>query len=709
MEGSLSSSRPAFPTQTTKTPRKSSTNHQNFNLSLPPPPPPPSHSLPLDSLLHHLQHLTQETPTTVHPPQPTNKNPTFPSLRLASTTIHREKAPPASRPRLAVSENGVLFLRDPRLGFLSGAGKSLLRSIVEQPPHDLVPLLESKKDEIFRVDWVSLLKALEILGNWEKALALFEWAGSGSNAEGSRLDAPAIEVIIRALGRHSQHSIASKLFDSIPLEEYCLDIRAYTTLLHAYSRTGKFHKAVALFKQIKAKGLSPTLVTYNVILDVYGRMGRSWSKILEILDEMKSRNVGIDEFTCSTVISACAREGLLEEASMFFEQLKRQGYVPGTVAYNSLLQVYGKAGNYPAVMGVLKEMEDNNCPADAVTYNELVATYARAGFYEEGAAVLDTMTSKGIMPNSVTYSTVISGYGKAGKEDEALALFDQMKKLGCVPNACTYNTMLGMLGKKSRTGEMLDILTDMKSNGCVPNRVTWNTMLAMCAKRGMENYVSQVFDQMKKSGVEPDRDSFNTLIAAYGRCGSSTQALQMYDEMVKAGFSPCTTTYNALLNAISRKGDWIAAESVILHMKKKGFKPNELSYSLLLQTYAKGRHIKGIQAIEEKVYDEKIFPSWVILRTLIIVNLTCRMLNGMEKAFEELKRHGYKPDLVGLRPDLITHNNMMNMIIVDGYCKAKRYEEAMEFVSGILNMDSSFPQQSVNKLTLRVEENKSRQ
>ncbi|PQM40474.1 pentatricopeptide repeat-containing protein [Prunus yedoensis var. nudiflora] len=344
----------------------------------------------------------------------------------------------------------------------------MFSSIVEEPLHSLNDFFDSAKFELFEVDLISLLKALDLSGNWERALLLFEWILSNLSSENLKLNNPMIELMVRILGRESQHTIASKLFDVIPIEKYSLDVRAYTTIIHAHSRTGKYERAIDLFNKMVEIGLSPTLVTYNVMLDVYGKMGRSWYKILGLLEEMRSKGFEFDEFTCSTVISACGREGLLNEAKEFFAGLKSQGYVPGTVTYNALLQVFGKAGVFTEALSILKEMEDNNCPPDAVTYNELVAAYVRAGFSEEGASVLETMTQKGTMPNAVTYTTVINAYGKAGKEEEALRLFNHMKATGCVPNVCTYNAVLGMLGKKSRPEEMIMLLCDMKASGCAP-------------------------------------------------------------------------------------------------------------------------------------------------------------------------------------------------------------------------------------------------
>ncbi|KAK7263222.1 hypothetical protein RJT34_30809 [Clitoria ternatea] len=213
--------------------------------------------------------------------------------------------------------------------------------------------------------------------------------------------------MVRISGRESQHLITSKLFDLIHVEKYSLDVRAYITILYTYGRLGKYNRAIYIFEKMKESGVDLTLVTYNVMLDVYGKMGRSWNKILDLLDEMRSKGLQLDEFICSTVISACGRQGMLDEARNSFTELKLNGYKLGTITYNAILQL---------------------------------------GFIDdERVAVMDTMPSKGISPNAITYTIVIDAYGKTGKEDEALKLFGQMKELGCVPNVCTSNSVLAKL------------------------------------------------------------------------------------------------------------------------------------------------------------------------------------------------------------------------------------------------------------------------
>jgi len=224
-------------------------------------------------------------------------------------------------------------------------------AISSHPLPTLPAFLASRRDELLRADTPSLLKALELSGHWEWALALLRWAG----AEGA-VDASALEMVVRALGREGQHDAVCALLDEMPLPPGSrLDVRAYTTVLHALSRAGRYERAVELFAELRRQGVAPTLVTYNVVLDVYGRMGRSWPRIVALLDEMRVAGVEPDDFTASTVIGACCRDGLVDEAVAFFEDLKARGHAPCVVTYNALLQVFGKAGNYTEALRVLKE------------------------------------------------------------------------------------------------------------------------------------------------------------------------------------------------------------------------------------------------------------------------------------------------------------------------------------------------------------------
>uniref|UniRef100_A0A0E0ACR7 Uncharacterized protein n=1 Tax=Oryza glumipatula TaxID=40148 RepID=A0A0E0ACR7_9ORYZ len=75
-------------------------------------------------------------------------------------------------------------------------------------------------------------------------------------------------------------------------------------------------------------------------------------------------------------------------------------------------------------------------------------------------------------------------------------------------------------------------------------------------------------------------------------------------------------------------GDWPTAQSIVSKILNK---PNDQSYSD--PVLCKGWQCSWDRSSQKEVYDCTIFPSWVILRTLVTANFKCRWLEGIEKAF----------------------------------------------------------------------------
>ncbi|KAG2384552.1 Pentatricopeptide repeat-containing protein [Vigna angularis] len=704
MEGTLFPNRPVLPAPAPRLTQQPSKFKPNFLPPQSPPPPPPSFQL--DSLLQHLQHLSSvpiTTPTLTLVPASKDNSTHF------NNSLHSKQKKPSLASDPVVEQDQ---LDDAKFGFLSDKGKLLLNSIVGSPLHELNGFFNSVEFELLEVDFLSLLKALDLSGNWERALLLFEWGwlhfGSEQNL---RLDNQVVELMVRIMGRESQHSIASKLFGLIPVEQYSLDVRAYTTVLHAYARTGKYKRAIVLFGKMNEFGLDPTLVTYNVMLDVYGKMGRSWSRILELLDEMRIKGLEFDEFTCSTVISACGREGMLDEARKFFAELKLNGYKPGTVTYNTMLQA----------LSILKEMEDNNCPLDSVTYNELAATYVRAGFLDQGKAVIDTMTSKGIMPNAITYTTVIDAYGKKSRTEDVINVLCEMKLNGCAPNRATWNTMLVVCSEEGNWKAAESVILDMRSKGFKPNETSYSLMLPCYSKAGnvkgiqviekeiydghvfsswillrtliLSNHkcrhhrgMERAFNKLHKYGYKPDLVVINSMLSMYSRNKMFSKAHEMMHFIYENGLQPNLFTYNCLMDLYVREGECWKAEEILKGIQNSGPEPDVVSYNTVIKGFCrKGLMQEAIRVLSEMT-TKGIQPTIVSYNTFLSGYVGMELFDEAIEVIRFMIEHNCRP------------NELTYKIVVDGYCKAGKHEQAMDFVSKIKEIDISLDDRYVKIL-----------
>ncbi|GAU41422.1 hypothetical protein TSUD_26020 [Trifolium subterraneum] len=369
-----------------------------------------------------------------------------------------------------------------------------------------------------------------------------------------RVDNLSVEHIVKILGRESQYSIASKLFDIIPVEEYSLDVKACTTVLHSYARTGKYKRAIEIFEKMKETGLDPTLVTYNVMLDVYGKMGRSWDKILELLDQIKSRGLVFDDFTCSTVISACGREEALN---------------------------------------IFKEMEDNNCVPDAITYNELVAV----GIEKVENEIYDGH----VFPSWTLLRTLVLTYYKCRQLRGMVRAFHQLQKNGYKLDMVVINSVLSLFvqnKKLEKAHEMLDLI---RNNGLKPNLVTYNSLIDLYARVGDCWKAEEMLKEIRNSGLNPDVVSYNTVIKGFCKKGLVQEAIRILQEMTNNGIQPCPITFNTFLSCYAGKGLFAEADEVIRYMIEHGCMPNELSYKIVIDGYIKAKKHKETMDFVSKI------------------------------------------------------------------------------------------------------------
>ncbi|XP_050210386.1 pentatricopeptide repeat-containing protein At5g02860 [Mercurialis annua] len=673
-----------------------------------PPPSKPQFSIQTHNLQPPTSPIIQNILTNHQPNQPINPN--------GSIT-------PSSRPRTRIGK-----ARDPNRGKpwsshrLSTQGQLVLDSLID--PCFQISELNKVLSQLFQfhseqlsldngnlnslsLDILGIIKGLGFYKKCELAISVFNWVRSRDDFH-TVLNCSVVAVMVTMLGKEGKLSVAGSLLSSLRNDGFDLDVYAYTSLITAYASNGRYRDAVVVFKKMEEEGSKPTLITYNVILNVYGKMGMPWSKISGLVDGMKSSGVAPDDYTYNTLISCCRRGSLYEEAARVFEEMKMSGFSPDKVTYNALLDVYGKSRRPKEAMEVLKEMESNGFSPSIVTYNSSISAYARDGLLKEAMELKMQMVENGIKPDVFTYTTLLSGFEKAGMDEPAMRIFEEMRAAGCKPNICTFNALIKMHGNRGNFPEMMKVFEEIEICNCTPDIVTWNTLLAVFGQNGMDSEVSGVFREMKRAGFMPERDTFNTLISAYSRCGSFEQAMAVYRRMMEAGITPDLSSYNAVLAALARGGLWEQSEKVFSEMKdgRCRCKPNELTYCSLLHAYANGKEIERMHALAEEIYAGIIEPVPVLLKTLVLVNSKCDLLLETERAFIELNKKG-EPDLStlntmiaiygrrqmvakaneilnfmnerGFSPSVATYNSLMYM-----YSRSENFERSEEVLKEIL-------------------------
>eukprot|EP01063_Lacrimia_lanifica_P022482 TRINITY_DN3005_c0_g1_i5.p1 TRINITY_DN3005_c0_g1~~TRINITY_DN3005_c0_g1_i5.p1 ORF type:complete len:756 (+),score=335.62 TRINITY_DN3005_c0_g1_i5:41-2308(+) len=196
----------------------------------------------------------------------------------------------------------------------------------------------------------------------------------------------------------------------------------YGALLDVCHLTKDIERARSVVDDMQARGLVPTITTYNKLMMVF--VAANDPAIREIFDMLKQRNDPGPNLETYTILLAFYSARADPQCLHLFEDMKKTGIDPDCRVFNIMLQYCAKLRDdvVRAKKKSLKfffELKLRELTPDIDTYNALMEVFAVTGdplIFK----VFEEMIENSIVPNKTTFSTLI-------KEKKGL---DMLRKAG---------------------------------------------------------------------------------------------------------------------------------------------------------------------------------------------------------------------------------------------------------------------------------------
>jgi len=347
---------------------------------------------------------------------------------------------------------------------------------------------------------------------------------------------PKTEIYLKLLvmlGRCRQHEKAYILFQ-LMLEEGCdRTVEVYTALLAAYGRSGVLDKAFAILDEMKAiprcqpniftytifikscvelghfdhvdrllaemssAGMRPNIVTYNTIVDGYGKAGmlKEMENILSYMFE--NHNCKPDVWTMNSTIRAFGNRGQIENMEKWYEKFYSIGLQPDVRTFNTIISSYGKQCLYEKMTTVMENMQKCYFSWTTVTFNTVIDAYGRVGEIEKMEYFYNLMISEGVKPNSITLCSLVSAYSKGGLFHKITKFVRQVENSDIVPDAPFFNSVIDAYQRAGNLMEMEKVFQQMKNRRCEPDEITFGTMIKAYSSEGMLEKVVMLKKKMQ--------------------------------------------------------------------------------------------------------------------------------------------------------------------------------------------------------------------
>ncbi|KAI0485884.1 hypothetical protein KFK09_012253 [Dendrobium nobile] len=328
--------------------------------------------------------------------------------------------------------------------------------------------------------WNSMITGYASYGHLEEALNLFErMMRKGVNPDSSTLatilnscaslgalrNVVQMHASVLKFGILDDIIVGSALVDSYSKagdwDNACKifgDFKVHDTVLlnlmiKVYSNHGRIAEARQVFDQIQGK----SVITWNSMIVGYNQNGFA-TEALELFTEMHSLDIGIDEVTLASILSASASICSFGFGEQGFALATVYGLESEQIIATSLVDLYCKCGFMTEGLRIFYDMRK----FDEAPWNSMLMGFASNGMGVEVIRLFEAMKNASVPPNEVTFIAVLSACCHCGLVEEGLRWFHCMKdEFGVNPFIEHYSCIVDLLVRAGRVEEALDFIDGM--------------------------------------------------------------------------------------------------------------------------------------------------------------------------------------------------------------------------------------------------------
>lgn len=568
--------------------------------------------------------------------------------------------------------------------------------------------------------------------------------GNGGGGNGGGGSVPSVREFnrrISACARRRDLSGALRVLDDLDRTPgVSRNLFTYNAVINALVMCAQHAKARELWTEMQESGIEPNLVTYNTMMkSCFGGTDDDVTRAFALVKEMEERGIAADRVTLNSLINACVTAGLLREAQRVYEQMRARDIEPDDFTFTTL----AKAGASQNNVAMLDALLVHQLHHHSTARSRAAAENAEGGASNGSSSNSHSKNSSTHRTSPVAYNTIADAYIRCGHPERALRLLSRLKDLNILqrnippgsapdpldgetipvhPDVQTFNVILKALREAGApAADAFQLLHQLKILGLEADHITLLTLADLCCRReemalaegvlhaateadvrefekgssewrslcnrstardvqrsfqrgsnGMHsshhnNAVNVPGTSSGRRNVNQPRNAkanaalFNSLIRGYSSLDPPNvdAAVALYREMQRylelygfTWYAADFVTYTMLVDGFARIGDAARAESIISEMENAG-RANVVAYN----AYMKANRASGFKAavlVLERMKRVGLRPDVVTYNT--IIDLLCSEENGAALA-EELVRVDMPRN--GVRPDLLTFNTLI--------------------------------------------------
>lgn len=195
-------------------------------------------------------------------------------------------------------------------------------------------------------------------------------------------------------------------------------------MLDALVCNGCLEDAVTLFDQWKSC-LTPNTVMYSTLAKGFATARQS-SRAMALWHDMRSRGIGVNTVVCNALIDAQARCGCIDEITQIVTAMEKDGCKPDVITFSTIMKGYCVKGDLDKAYDVFRSTQESGLVTDAIIYNTLLDGCLRHNRPDLADQLIIDMEKNNITPSNFTLGILVKMYGRRHQLDKAFAVAESL-------------------------------------------------------------------------------------------------------------------------------------------------------------------------------------------------------------------------------------------------------------------------------------------
>ncbi|XP_020974878.1 pentatricopeptide repeat-containing protein At5g48730, chloroplastic isoform X2 [Arachis ipaensis] len=253
-----------------------------------------------------------------------------------------------------------------------------------------------------------------------------------------------------------------------------------------------FDKVHCLLSDMAIHSIKPNTVTYNTLIDAYGKAKRFSEMESTLMEMLADRDCQPDVWTMNSTLRTFGNIGQIETMERCYDKFQGAGIQPNVQTFNILLDSYGKAEDYKKMSAVMEYMQKYHYSWTIVTFNIAIDAFGKAGDLKQMEYLFRIMRSERIKPSCVTLCSLVQAYARAGKLEKIDGVLRFVENSDVLLDTIFFNCLVDAYGRLECFAEMRSVLEMMEKRGCKPDIITYRTMIKAYSFKGMHSHVKEL-------------------------------------------------------------------------------------------------------------------------------------------------------------------------------------------------------------------------